>query len=1094
MANNLPESIRSALAERKPAAVEALPDDIELTESEDDGETEPSELEFEKGIFEVYPRLYWVASILTALVVAIILWTVSLVALGYLSTDQVVRLSIPIEVFRAGSETGDLGYIVYGYFMISLTAGGAVSSFIWYHLSAPSVVRENLRVTQSLIYTLVTGIIAYSLATIVGPVLYLAVLLAALAGLIVALVGVFLPLLIVPYGLYKSNRSIIAYGVATFVGSILIAVSVTYWPGNPHWIQESPLLASAYGCSILFSTIAPVIGVYIELPLSEWGEREFLQRYMSNRCEQLVGEGAAQSGDSGGDRLLARITGESADRAEFTTATGLLDDVELAAEGVEEVEQAVDANNYEAATQQLSKVEPLVESVSPVELNETVFIDGSQAVDSIRQYSSELRSRYDQVQQQIEIERDRKSTVDDELQAIENRLDEVDELVQANRFEKSRKLLEQLKHDIHEIDGKLRKLGTQFEDVTDRLPEVRDRHESLVSKRNHIAQQHETAVEQIESAESDLSSVESLIQHGSLDEAEETVSSVQSQITSTTTTVDSYQFTELRDRLEQVSEECDATIDEIEQHQLERVQELRNTAQDQIEEAADSSVTDEETIALCERAQDRLEAAEDIATRYDHEETGAITDQIGDVQRTGTDAKIRVLGTEVAGVSVPDPASESVTGDEFQATISEIESLLQRVREMDTTRGEDLSLIGQEATEKLENVRLAREQHRARTAVRQLRNDAHTKSRKSFETAAENLRQLVDDDDERTSDGYTQMESLADRCEQNARVARRAGLGLTDESELVEIGDGAEFVPAENTDDAQQGHSNTAPSVRNNTGHESPPGQIEYDDFDRGEKIGSGGNADVYKTTLAHRETDQPIAVKEPRMQGTVTAQVIDRFAAEAETWSKLDSHEHILSVLGYGSSPIPWIALEYMNQGDLSNVQSQLNQDQQIRVATQVADGVWHAHQRGIAHLDLKPQNILVESTDGETQPTAKVTDWGLSKMLLDNSASIEGLSPQYSAPEQFDSDTFGKPDNQTDIFQLGTVFYELFTGQHPFQGSTTQAMHGILNESPAPPSDHSPDLPDGTDEILLKAISKDKSDRYEAVVNLRDDLNSLN
>ena len=1094
MTNNLPESIRSALAEREPAAVEALPDDVELTGDEDDEGTEPSELTFEKGLFDVYPWSYVVASFLTALVVAIVLWAVSLIVMGYLSTDRVVNLSVPIEVFRAGSGTGNLGYTIYGYFAVSLAVGSALSSLIWYHLGAPSVASETLSVARSLAYTLVIGALLYSLATIVGPILYLVSLLAALAGLLLAIAGILLPFLIVPYGLYKSNRSMVGYGVASFVGSALIALSIEYWPSGPYWMQESPLLASAYACSILFLLVAPLVGVYAELPLAKWGEREFLYRYISNRRNQLVTEGETQPGGSGGGSVLAHIASGSIDRTEFTTAIGLLNDIELAGEGVQEVEQAVDANNYEAATQQLSKVEPLVESVSPMELNEAVFIDGSQAMDSIQQYSSELRSRYDQVQQQIEIERGRKSTFDDELQAIENRLDEIGELVQANRFEKSRKLLEQLEHDIHEIDGKLRKLGTQFEDITDRLPEVRDRHESLVSKRNHIAQQHETAVEQIKSAESDLSSVESLIQNGSLDEAEETVSSVQSQITSTTTTVDSYQFTELRDRLEQVSEECDATIDEIEQHQLERVQELRKTAQDQIEEAADSSVTDEETIALYERAHDRLEAAEDIATRYDHEETGAITDQIGDVQRAGTDAKIRVLGTEVAGVSVPDPASESVTGDEFQATISEIESLLQRVREMDTTRGEDLSLIGQEATEKLENVRLAREQHRARTAVRQLRNDAHTKSRKSFETAAENLRQLVDDDDERTSDGYTQMESLADRCEQNARVARRAGLGLTDESELVEISDGAEFVSAENTDNAQQVQSNTAPSVRNNTGHESPPGQIEYDDFDRGEKIGSGGNADVYKTTLANRETEQPIAVKEPRMQGTVTAQVIDRFAAEAETWSKLDSHEHILSVLGYGSSPIPWIALEYMNQGDLSNVQSQLNQDQQIRVATQVADGVWHAHQRGIAHLDLKPQNILVESTDGETQPTAKVTDWGLSKMLLDNSASIEGLSPQYSAPEQFDSDTFGKPDNQTDIFQLGTVFYELFTGQHPFQGSTTQAMHGILNESPAPPSDHSPDLPDGTDEILLKAISKDKSDRYEAVVNLRDDLNSLN
>jgi serine/threonine protein kinase len=89
------------------------------------------------------------------------------------------------------------------------------------------------------------------------------------------------------------------------------------------------------------------------------------------------------------------------------------------------------------------------------------------------------------------------------------------------------------------------------------------------------------------------------------------------------------------------------------------------------------------------------------------------------------------------------------------------------------------------------------------------------------------------------------------------------------------------------------------------------------------------------------------------------------------------------------------------------------------LSLATQVTDAVWHAHQRGVAHLDLKPQNILLSSSEDGSGPVAKVADWGLSKMLLENSASVEGLSPQYSAPEQFDADEHGSPDNKTDILR---------------------------------------------------------------------------
>jgi serine/threonine protein kinase len=119
------------------------------------------------------------------------------------------------------------------------------------------------------------------------------------------------------------------------------------------------------------------------------------------------------------------------------------------------------------------------------------------------------------------------------------------------------------------------------------------------------------------------------------------------------------------------------------------------------------------------------------------------------------------------------------------------------------------------------------------------------------------------------------------------------------------------------------------------------------------------------------------------------------------------------------------------------------------------------------------------------------KVADWGLSKHLLDHSKSIEGLSPQYAAPEQFDED-YGSADDITDIYQLGTVFYELFTGQPPFDGKPAKAMHKVLHEEPAPPSEIV-DVPTELDEILLTALAKEKQDRYDDIVYFRDDLQEL-
>jgi serine/threonine protein kinase len=154
------------------------------------------------------------------------------------------------------------------------------------------------------------------------------------------------------------------------------------------------------------------------------------------------------------------------------------------------------------------------------------------------------------------------------------------------------------------------------------------------------------------------------------------------------------------------------------------------------------------------------------------------------------------------------------------------------------------------------------------------------------------------------------------------------------------------------------------------------------------------------------------------------------------------------------------------------------------------VTKGVRHAHRRGVAHLDLKPANILLRTTE-DAWDVPKVTDWGLSKHLIDHSNSIEGFSPQYAAPEQFD-DEYGSTDDITDIYQLGAVFYELFTGQPPFDGKPFKVIGKVKSQSPTPPSDIAA-VPAELDDILLTALAKSKTDRYDDIVYLRDELQSL-
>jgi len=271
----------------------------------------------------------------------------------------------------------------------------------------------------------------------------------------------------------------------------------------------------------------------------------------------------------------------------------------------------------------------------------------------------------------------------------------------------------------------------------------------------------------------------------------------------------------------------------------------------------------------------------------------------------------------------------------------------------------------------------------------------------------------------------------------------------------------------------------------------APDLTVDYDSLIKKEQIGSGGNAVVNKMVLSTADGDLALAVKEPRISGTLHAEQVNRILQEAETWDKLDDHDHIVGVIDYGREPIPWIAMEYMDGGHLGERTGKIGTPQALWAAIAVTKGVRHAHRRGIAHLDLKPENILFRTVE-DMWDVPKVADWGLSKHLLDHSKNIDGYTPAYSAPEQLD-DGYGKADDITDVYQLGAVFYELFTGSPPFDGETTgKVIRQILDEEPIPPSEIA-NVPKELDTVLLTALAKDKQERYEDILLLRNALQSL-
>lgn len=256
------------------------------------------------------------------------------------------------------------------------------------------------------------------------------------------------------------------------------------------------------------------------------------------------------------------------------------------------------------------------------------------------------------------------------------------------------------------------------------------------------------------------------------------------------------------------------------------------------------------------------------------------------------------------------------------------------------------------------------------------------------------------------------------------------------------------------------------------------------------ERIGAGGMAIVYKAKdlLLNRV----VTIKVLRDQFVSDEDFIRRFRREAQSAASL-SHPNIVSVYDVGKEgDTEYIVMEYVEGRNLKEIireYAPLSTDQSINLGRQITEAIQNAHEHHIIHRDIKPHNILV-TADGH----AKVTDFGIARAVSSATVTHTGDiigSVHYLSPEQ----AKGLQSNeQSDIYSLGIVLYELITGKVPYDGETpiTIALKH-LQEQPVLPSKINPRIEEEFEAVIMRAIAKSPEQRYLSAKDLLADLNHI-
>ncbi len=264
--------------------------------------------------------------------------------------------------------------------------------------------------------------------------------------------------------------------------------------------------------------------------------------------------------------------------------------------------------------------------------------------------------------------------------------------------------------------------------------------------------------------------------------------------------------------------------------------------------------------------------------------------------------------------------------------------------------------------------------------------------------------------------------------------------------------------------------------------------------------LGEGGMGAVAKATHLIRRA--PVALKFMSPAVLALQGAVERFVNEGVAASQIDS-DHVVKVFDVGRMPsgAPYLVMEFLDGQDLAQILAseggRMSIPRAVHFTIQILRALQTAHQAGIIHRDMKPSNCFVINKDGEPD-FVKLVDFGISKVTSDDPSS-KGANltrtnsalgtPLYMSPEQARSPR--DVDHRTDLYSVGAILYELLTGRTPYTSETgeyTEILYKIFTTDPEPIVNLRPDVPEGLQAALSRALTRDLNVRFASAMDFAD------
>jgi serine/threonine-protein kinase len=252
-------------------------------------------------------------------------------------------------------------------------------------------------------------------------------------------------------------------------------------------------------------------------------------------------------------------------------------------------------------------------------------------------------------------------------------------------------------------------------------------------------------------------------------------------------------------------------------------------------------------------------------------------------------------------------------------------------------------------------------------------------------------------------------------------------------------------------------------------------------------ELGRGGMGIVFHAYDKELKEQVAIKILSPLLSNDPDA--LERLKREVSAARRI-THSNIIRIHDISEiNGLHFISMEYFHGSSLKEHikrNGPLSPMQGYNIAAQICDGLEAAHREGVIHRDLKSQNVILDATN-----RIKIIDFGLARTTHMEGMTATGLimgTPEYMAPEQVAGK---KIDERADIYSLGIILYEIFTGRVPFTGDSAIAVGFMqMKEEPAPPTQLNPGISPEVERIICKALAKDPIYRYRSIPELKRDL----